>query len=138
MTGKESHTAPISREKRPLLFAPYVLTPCQYFEGFGQNSYVQPEKMLMLAVLQDAIDCYRLFLSDRRAHVKNAYGEAVQWIWSDERDWPFSYTNICDALGFDPDYLRQGLLPRNGNRMTRAMDGGCRQLPGKRASRSGY
>ena len=25
-------------------------------------------------------------------------------------DWPFSFENICEVLGFDPAYLRQGLL----------------------------
>jgi len=25
-------------------------------------------------------------------------------------DWIFSFVNCCDALGIEPDYLRQGLL----------------------------
>jgi hypothetical protein len=27
-------------------------------------------------------------------------------------EWLFSFSNICDLLGFDPDYLREVLLKR--------------------------
>ena len=28
----------------------------------------------------------------------------------DDRDWLFSFTNICEVLGFDPQYVRRGLM----------------------------
>lgn len=128
MIKNNSYVKAEARNRRDFRFKPYVLTPSQYFETFGANLYFQPEKMLMLAVLEDAIDHYRQFLSARDAHEKNACREAADWFWSDQTDWPFSYKNICDALGFDPDYLRQGLFRTIPNRLARATDGGQRKL----------
>ena len=31
------------------------------------------------------------------------------WIESGEREWPFSYENICEVLGLNPEYIRRGL-----------------------------
>jgi hypothetical protein len=30
--------------------------------------------------------------------------------FEDNQEWPFSFINICDACGFDPQYFRGGLL----------------------------
>jgi hypothetical protein len=35
--------------------------------------------------------------------------EAEEWISNQDRSYPFSFDNICDALGFDANYMRQGL-----------------------------
>jgi hypothetical protein len=34
----------------------------------------------------------------------------VAWIESSAQDQPFAFESICDALGFDPSYLRGRLL----------------------------
>jgi hypothetical protein len=38
------------------------------------------------------------------------YTDAEQWLLDDDRSYLFSFANICEALGFEPDYLRQGLM----------------------------
>ena len=35
--------------------------------------------------------------------------EAEAWIMQDDSTWLCSFISICHVLGFDPDYLRQGL-----------------------------
>jgi hypothetical protein len=97
----------VSRKKPVLSFELYALTPSQFFDSLRPSLYFQPEKMLMLAVLEDAIDRFRESVLVRDTHGNKAFREAVRWIWSDDRDWPFSYMNICDALGLAPAYLRQ-------------------------------
>jgi len=37
---------------------------------------------------------------------------ALAWVEDKSTDWLFSFTNICDLLGFDPDYMRGVLLKR--------------------------
>jgi len=128
----------VSRKKPVLCFEPYVLTPSQFFDSLRPSLYFQPEKMLMLAVLEDAIDRFREFLSAKDAHGKKANREAVHWIWSDDRDWPFSYMNICDALGFTPDYLRQALLRRTKNRLARGIENSPREFPIRQAYYGGH
>ncbi len=134
MARKHSHVAPVSRPNPDSRYKPYFLTPCQYFENFRPNLYCQPEKMLMLAVLQDAIDQYREFLSARGVHGRNACREAADWFWSDQSDWPFSYRNICDALGLDPEYLRAGVLHGTGNGVLNATGAGYREPASRQTS----
>jgi hypothetical protein len=73
------------------------------------------------------------FTRDRKGKV--LFQEAEYWVQDTNSDWPFSFANVCETLGFAPDYLRQGLgqwkaaklesrakgkiyqlLPRNGKR----------------------
>lgn len=42
------------------------------------------------------------------------YQDALEWVEDKSTDWLFSFNNICDLLGFDPDYLRQILLKKEG------------------------
>lgn len=64
---------------------------------------------LMRAVLNDALVCYqKRFLShSRRAH--RLAREAEAWLFCDDDRWPFSFVNICDALGIEPAALRRQL-----------------------------
>jgi hypothetical protein len=78
-------------------------------DGFQSNLYHQPEKMLMFALLVDAISCVQNSSSAEGIYRKRKFLEAKNWLCSDRQDWPFSYRNVCDALGYDPDYLRRGL-----------------------------
>jgi hypothetical protein len=36
--------------------------------------------------------------------------DAEEWIYSDDRSWPFSFENVCDLLQINPAYLRHGLI----------------------------
>jgi hypothetical protein len=60
----------------------------------------------MLAVLNDAI---RLVLRDGSAvDARCALRiRAAEWIGSNDCGWAFSFVNICEALGFAPEELRE-------------------------------
>jgi hypothetical protein len=46
--------------------------------------------------------------------------EAEIWIRGEEgEDAPFSFCNVCDALGLDPTYLARGLLAWRGTHAAR-------------------
>jgi len=81
-------------------------------DGSRTNLYQEPEKMLMFAILVDAISCFQTFSSADATHRTRKFYEAKHWLLSNRQDWPFSYRNVCEALGLDPDYLRRGLLRR--------------------------
>lgn len=89
--------------------APHVSRAQRRLDDFQTNLYQQPEKMLVLAVLEDAIACFQNFRVATDVRDKKIFSEARTWLWSDRYDWPFSYRNICDVLGIDASYLRQGL-----------------------------
>ncbi|MBI2610011.1 hypothetical protein HYW53_02435 [Candidatus Giovannonibacteria bacterium] len=89
--------------------APDTLLPEQYFATFRREN-LEPEKALMLAILEDAILCFQKYSgAGKRVHIR-LFRDAEAWIVSNEGDWLFSFANICEVLGFDPDFLRKGLL----------------------------
>lgn len=70
------------------------------------------ERRLMLAILEDAIAAAGVDPFTSSAKVRALRAEARAWLMSDDRAWLFSFANICDALGFDVDYLRRGVRAR--------------------------
>jgi hypothetical protein len=65
----------------------------------------------MLAVLIDAI---RSLTVERRAtprvRSQNSWVRDRAWLQSEDHSEPFSFVNICDALGIDPGYVRRCVL----------------------------
>jgi hypothetical protein len=82
----------------------------QYASTYRLGSFLEPERALLLAVLQDAIDCYHKYSCTRNQPGKEILHEAERWIVGDEEDWIFSFRNVCDLLGLDPEYIRRGLV----------------------------
>jgi len=91
------------------LFEPDALLPAQFYAAFRGGSAVRGEKRLMLAVLQDALDCYQKYAFSRDGHGRQLFGDADDWISCEDRDWYFSFENICETLEINPAYLRRGV-----------------------------
>jgi hypothetical protein len=65
----------------------------------------------MLAVLIDAIRTLSVQQpSDARPQLYRAWVKELAWLQSDDQTYPFSFVNICSALGFDADYVRRSVL----------------------------
>lgn len=113
-----SYDTGLSMEERVTsLFQPDTLLPEQYLETFRRKFHLEPEKKLLLAVLEDAIACYQKYVSARDGKGKLLYQEAEEWIQEKRGDWLFSFANVCETLGFDPDYLRQGITQWKESRL---------------------
>lgn len=97
-------------EKVALLFQPDTLLPAHYFETFRRKFHLEPEKRLMLAVLEDAVACFQkhIFAPDSRR--KAVFRDAEEWILEQGSGRLFSFESICEVLEFDPQYVRQGLI----------------------------
>jgi len=91
------------------LFEPDTLLPAQYFAAFAREGGLVRERRLMLAVLEDAVECYQKYALARDPRGRLLFEDACVWIESGEREWPFSYENICEVLGLNPEYIRRGL-----------------------------
>jgi hypothetical protein len=107
--GYNEHQTFNPDERISSLFDPDPLVPAQYFERFRSKT-LAPEKRLMLAVLEDAVNCYQDNVSARSEKRKKPFEESQAWILAEHHDWFFSFENVCEILGIDPAYLRQGLL----------------------------
>lgn len=97
-------------EKLASLFQPDTLLSTQYFDNLRRNTLLEPEKRLMLALLEDAIHSFQDNLSPQTARKKKLFDETEDWIVELGGDWIFSFDHVCEALGFSPEYVRQGLL----------------------------
>src|SRR3972149_5406135 len=98
------------------ILEPDVFFPSQFYGTTGLSRKLEGEKRLMIAVLKDAVECLEKYRSARNSAGRSHYENALEWVQDKGTDWLFSFTNICDLLGFDPDYLRSVLLKReNGS-----------------------
>jgi hypothetical protein len=68
-----------------------------------------PEHELLLAVLEDAVNCFQKQHHATDPTLRQLFLDARDWIASTDRSWLFSFENICDTLDLDPVYVRAGL-----------------------------
>ncbi len=92
------------------LFQPDTLLPEQYLDTCRRKTHLEPEKELMLAILDDAVACFQKYFGAQKPKEKALFQEAEEWLMEKESDWVFSFENICESLDLDPDYLRKGLM----------------------------
>jgi hypothetical protein len=79
-------------------------------EQFFNTGIRGGEERLMLAVLQDAVECFQEHVLAQHLWEKKLFQEAEDWILEKNSDWLFSFENICETLQLNPDYIRQGLV----------------------------
>lgn len=87
----------------------------QYFATFRRGEHLEPEKALLLAILEDAIHCYRKYRAARDRAGRERFREAEEWIMEKGDDWLFSFRNVCELLGLDPQYIRRGVRELNAD-----------------------
>jgi hypothetical protein len=83
-----------------------------------QTAHREGEKKLLQEILIDAIACWRSFAADGimdeqyvTGSRERLYREANFWIFGDYNNAPFfSFTQICDCLGLDPNFIRRLLI----------------------------
>ena len=110
-------------EQLASLFQPDTLLSAQYFANLRRKTPLEPEKRLMLALLEDAIHCFKDHLSAPTVVKKKLFDEAEEWILERDGDWIFSFDNVCEGLGFTPEYVRQGLLRWKEKQRTKNLKG---------------
>ena len=75
-----SYDTGLSMEERVTsLFQPDTLLPEQYLETFRRKLHLEPEKKLMLAILEDAIACFQKYILARDGKGKALFREAEEW-----------------------------------------------------------
>jgi hypothetical protein len=89
---------------------PESVLPSQYFAQAAVDASLQPEKRLMLAVLEDAVGTFQKYVNARDRSAQKLFAEVEDWFASDDLDWPYSFVNISHALSLDAAYLRSGLM----------------------------
>lgn len=101
------------------LFELDAILPAQFYAGRGSQHWT-PEQRLCHAILTDAVEVLRL----RTAAVLDVKQrvlvmDTLTWLRATDYEWPFSFVNLCDALGLDVDATRAALLAGRAQRLKR-------------------
>ena len=94
----------------PQLFQPDTLLPSQYYALLRRKGRQEPERRLVIAILQDAVECYQKHLFARDNKARQLFADAEEWIMSTDRAYFFSFENVCELLDINPEFMRRGLL----------------------------
>jgi hypothetical protein len=91
------------------LIVPQILTPGQYSDERRGDSAMRPLKLLMVAILEDALICLDKYANAKSRAGRLIYQEAEQWLDREGGNSLFSFGAVCDILGVESDYLRVGI-----------------------------
>lgn len=97
------------KEKLLEALAPDDTVSEDFAATFRRAEHLEPEKGLLLAVLEDAIDHFQKDRHSQDRLGRERFQEAESWIMTPGNDWIFTFDNVCELLGLDPEYLREQL-----------------------------
>ncbi len=87
-----------------------TLLPEQFFTPtYESHVNWSGERLLMLAVLQEALHSYLRYSTSTTHRGNRLFTEAQNWFWSQEREYLYSFESVCLHLQLTPDYIRRGL-----------------------------
>jgi hypothetical protein len=115
-SARDRHQA---EERLNDLFEPDVLLPIQYFAALKRKRFSSGEHRLLIAIIQDAVECFQKHIHAHDSKRRQLYLDAESWISSDDYAGTFSFNNVCDLLGMSPEYLRRGLIDWRDRERTR-------------------
>ena len=91
----------------------HVMLPVQFMRS-PAGPFAEPHRRLMAAVLRAVVeDCrggtaYRRALGAGTIDARDVR-QAIAYVASTDRSWPFSFENVCEALGVHASGLRRVL-----------------------------
>ena len=122
-----------------------IIVPSQYFDRVRSEDSTQPEKRLMLAVMENAIATFQKSIYGATRRQQRLLKETEEWLYSGDTSWPFSFENICASLNIEADYLRSGLTEWKKTQLAQYRTQGeplayspLRRMSGRRHALSAY
>ena len=91
----------------PRELVPEALLPVQFLELLQRPAERKPELRLMAAVLEEALRTFCGCAGSSGRRNQRLFQEAAEWFDSSDASWPFAFEYICDALGLEPEWIRQ-------------------------------
>lgn len=99
----------MNRDSQFTLLSVAAVMPEQFYDPSFTPQTERPEVSLMRAVMEEALKCFQYQFYPCSPRTQRLAREAELWFFSDDTDWPFAFVNICEALHFEPTYIRRGL-----------------------------
>src|SRR5438552_6978253 len=94
--------APASRDahERESQFTGFLL-PDQLVSK--RDAETRSMRLLMIAIVRDAIDCFQKCLLDPSRRGRRLYREAETWLMTGDPSSPLAFEQICDGIGLDAE-----------------------------------
>jgi hypothetical protein len=106
------------------VLAPEPALPTQFHDIWSRSRYISPERALVLAILEQAFGDLEKYRFAMRRRQQRLYMEAYKWVASDEREWPYSFVNLCESVSLSAESVREQLLGNHTiGRRTTLIDG---------------
>lgn len=90
------------------IFQPDIMLPAQLGPS-ARRVALDPSHRLMVAVFEDALEILQKHHAARDAKLRALFDETYEWFFSDDREWPYAFLNVCEVLRLDPAYVRFGI-----------------------------
>jgi hypothetical protein len=101
------------------IFQPDSLATTQFEDTMHRATPLEPEKKLLLAVLEDAVICFQDNFFAREKKKRQLFEETEQWIFTERSDRLFAFESLCHSLNLNPHYIRHGLRQWQESRVKR-------------------
>ena len=101
------------------IFQPDSLATTQFEDTMHRATPLEPEKKLLLAVLEDAVICFQDNFLARERKKRQLFEETEQWIFTEHSDRLFAFETLCHSLSLNPHYIRHGLRQWQESRLKR-------------------
>jgi hypothetical protein len=76
---------------------------------FDDVTVSQPEKRLLLALLEGAVSDFQKYATASTGRGRRLFADVSAWFGSTSHERFLDFESICDGLGLDPSFLRRGL-----------------------------
>jgi hypothetical protein len=78
----------------------------EFIGGSGDSDPIAPERALAAGVLRQAAADLRRFRESKDTVGREMYLDARSWFISNDTEWPYSFSNVCQALGLSAEEVR--------------------------------
>jgi len=87
-----------------------VVPPVQYLDSQHSKAQRQPLRLLMFAILMDAVKCFQKNFRAQRGIKQREFEEAESWLFQMDPDGPFTFETVCGTLDIEPECFRRALV----------------------------
>jgi hypothetical protein len=100
-----------SSEEGPLTpYLPEFFLSAQFLSDRCLSGETSGEVALKWAVFVDGLKRYWTMAADATQRRSEEFREEEGWMLADDREWPFSFKNLCETFGLQTESLRAALI----------------------------
>lgn len=88
---------------------PDIMLPSQFLSP-DEVGLEAGERKLMAAILSDGVEAYIHQSLNEESNKSRLRQEVIDWVENEDEEYVFSFDNVSEALGINPEYLRLGLF----------------------------